>query len=273
MTGVGPGLSGGNVSEILQLDRWALTNHSVARPKHARNKPRLASRFEQVRRIAVTNNPNSGGDAPRKSVKWPARWTAAAAALLVPVALVMLKPADAPPATAPVPPALPTAPAPQDPEPARTAIQPGESAPIAPRQAAEASLPVAVDPNEEQTLYLTIVGDKIHRVMGPVSGRPPRIDELPALASAELGAPVDTPGSVSDPPGVDVVVAELEQVAPSLAPGERPLGPAPQECPRTLPPGSDQATADGLRRQSGCRYLSSCTVDTNECTFFYQGRG
>jgi len=130
----------------------------------------------------------------------------------------------------------------------------------------------AAGADEEMTLYLTIVGDKVYRVMGPVSGRPPRVDELPGLAGRSS---VSTPAPASTAPvrpGAGFVIAEYEQAAPPLGPGERPLGPAPQECPRTLPPGTDQATVDGLRRQSGCRYLSSCTADTNECTFYYQGR-
>lgn len=134
------------------------------------------------------------------------------------------------------------------------------------------AVPAPADADEEQTLYLTIVGDQVYRVMGPVSGRPPRIDELPGLANRQ-GRSQPVPGKdVPVQPGAGFVIADFEQPVP-LGPDERPLGPAPQECPRTLPPGTDQATVDGLRRQSGCRYLSSCTADTNECTFYYQGRG
>jgi hypothetical protein len=137
---------------------------------------------------------------------------------------------------------------------------------------AATGIPAIVGADEEQTLYLTIVGDRVYRLVGPVSGRPPRIDQLPALASAQRRPEPATGASARVQPGAGFVIADYEQT-PLLGPDERPLGPAPQECPRTLPPGTDQATVDGLRRQSGCRYLSSCTVDTNECTFYYQGRG
>jgi hypothetical protein len=133
--------------------------------------------------------------------------------------------------------------------------------------------PATVDPQEEQTLYLTIVGDKVYRVMGPVSGRPPRVDQLTTAVDGRSRIVANNGGVVPDRPGAGFVIADSEPPAPVLGPEERPLGPAPQECPRTLPPGTDQATVDVLRRQSGCRYLSSCTADTNECTFFYQGRG
>ncbi len=136
----------------------------------------------------------------------------------------------------------------------------------------ESAIPAPVDPGEEQTLYLTIVGDKVYRLMGPVSGRPPRIDELPGLADRQRSSQPVPGKDLPVKPGAGFIIADYEQPAP-LSPTERPLGPAPQECPRTLPPGTDQATVDGLRRQSGCRYLSSCTADTNECTFYYQGRG
>jgi hypothetical protein len=135
------------------------------------------------------------------------------------------------------------------------------------------ALPAALDEDEEQTLYLTIVGDKVYRVMGPVSGRPPRMEQLPGLANSQRSGSGDAAGPVPDQPGAGFVIADSQPAAPPLGPEERPLGPAPQECPRTLPPGTDQATVDGLRRQSGCRYLSSCTADTNQCTFYYQGRG
>jgi hypothetical protein len=134
-------------------------------------------------------------------------------------------------------------------------------------------LPATVDADEEQTLYLTIIGENVYRLMGPVSGRPPRIDQLSGLVSGQRPSSGGMGGPSPDQPGAGFVIADHEPPAAPLGPDERPLGPAPPECPRTLPAGTDQATVDGLRRQSGCRYLSSCTVDTNECTFFYQGRG
>lgn len=135
------------------------------------------------------------------------------------------------------------------------------------------AVPAPGEADEEQTLYLTIVGDKVYRVMGPVSGRPPRFEQLPGLGNSQRSGSGDAADPVPARPGAGFVIADSEPAAPPLGPDERPLGPAPQECPRTLPPGTDQATVDGLRRQSGCRYLSSCTADTNECTFYYQGRG
>lgn len=208
---------------------------------------------------------------PRRKL---ALWSAAGALLLA-AGLALLDPATplGPPALSrPAPPrpeasALPAVTAAPDPEPA---LAPAETLP--PESAPPAEPPVAA-PDEEQTLYLTIVGDKVYRVMGPVSGRPPRLDQLPGLTNLQRTVDRDPAGVMPDQPGEGVVIADSESPAPVLGPGERPLGPAPQECPRTLPPGSDQATADGLRRQSGCRYLSSCTADTNECTFYYQGRG
>jgi hypothetical protein len=129
------------------------------------------------------------------------------------------------------------------------------------------------DPTDEQTLYLTIIGDKVFRMMGPVSGRPPRIDELGLAGMQTIRTAPGGNLQADVRPGAGYVIADHEQPAVALTPDERPLGPAPQECPRTLPPGSTQETADGLRRQAGCRYLGSCEVGSSNCTFFYQGRG
>lgn len=125
----------------------------------------------------------------------------------------------------------------------------------------------------EQTLFLTIIGDKVYRMMGPANGRPPRIDQLTAASAQPVRSAPENRARIDVRPGAGYVIADYEQPAVALGLGERPLGPAPQECPRTLPAGSTQATADGLKRQAGCRYLSSCAVDSGECTFFYQGRG
>jgi len=42
-------------------------------------------------------------------------------------------------------------------------------------------------------------------------------------------------------------------------------------CPWTLPAGTDQAMADTYRAQYSCRYLSTCSFDTQTCTYYYQG--
>lgn len=219
----------------------------------------------------MTKNTKIRGDSPRRPAMRPALWTAAAGILLVPIAFALLKPAQSPESQAATQPVVSPATARPDPDPVPV-TPPADPPPPAASQA-QAILPPAVEPQGEQTLYLTIVGDKVYRQMGPVSGRPPRIDQLTMSGAARNSPAADKGGGIPVQPGAGFVLADYEPPAPLLNPGERPLGPAPQECPRTLPPGSDQATADGLRRQSGCQYLSSCSVDTNECTFFYQGRG
>jgi len=224
----------------------------------------------------VTKKPDIVGGPPTSPARHPVLWGVVAGGLLVTMAVAVLTPLE--PAQPPAPraaalPALSTAPARWDPEPTLAATMPDDPAPPATTQAAPIGSPAAVDPQEEQTLYLTIVGDRVYRVMGPVSGRPPRVEEMMTSADGQSRTAAATTGVVADLPGAGFVIADSEPPAPVLGPEERPMGPAPQECPRTLPPGTDQATVDGLRRQSGCRYLSSCTADTNECTFFYQGRG
>lgn len=191
---------------------------------------------------------------------------------MVLIVLALREPGEPPVPQAAAPPAPSAMPAPSAAEPPPSVAPSADRGPPAADQAAAISSPAALDPQEEQTLYLTIVGDKVYRVMGPVSGRPPRIDQLTAPVQGQ-NRPAASPGVAADRPGAGFVIADAEPPPPVLGPDERPMGPAPQECPRTLPPGTDQATVDGLRRQSGCRYLSSCTADTNECTFFYQGRG
>lgn len=128
----------------------------------------------------------------------------------------------------------------------------------------------------ELTLFLTIIGDRTYVSWGRAGDRPPRIDELPGAsagpATQRPGLEPLTDSSILTP---QAAPDTSEPVEPTYGGNEleRPFGPAPQECPRTLPPGSDQSTADELRRSSGCRYLSSCAVDSGECTWHYQGRG
>jgi len=222
----------------------------------------------------VTKKPDTGDAAsPTRGTRLLLQ-TAATVVLLATAGLALREPAPPPaasPGTTPHQRAAPEpAPAPVAPNPPR---QVASANPPGTGQPAVIPSPEAVAPPEEQTLYLTIVGDKVYRVMGPVSGRPPRIEQLTAPGAGQGLAAASSSGVVAERPGAGFVIADSEPPAPVLGPDERPMGPAPQECPRTLPPGTDQATVDGLRRQSGCRYLSSCTADTNECTFFYQGRG
>lgn len=131
--------------------------------------------------------------------------------------------------------------------------------------------------DSEPTLFLTIIGDRTYVSWGRAGDRPPRIDELPSGSSA---GPADQHPSVEPLTDSSILTPQAapntsEPIEPTYGGNEleRPFGPAPQECPRTLPAGSDQSTADELRRSSGCRYLSSCTVDSGECTWHYQGRG
>ncbi len=118
-----------------------------------------------------------------------------------------------------------------------------------------------------RVLFLTIIGEHTYYHWGRAGDRPPRIDNLGRVEDAGHWAATD--GAVEDDAGVaDATAADSGEV-------EMDYGPAPQECPRTLPAGSTQATADALRNSSGCRYLSTCSVenDVEQCTWHYQGRG
>jgi hypothetical protein len=128
--------------------------------------------------------------------------------------------------------------------------------------------PAAKDdyPDSDMVLFLTIIGDQTYYHWGRAGDRPPRID---ILAAGDGGPPVTEPVEST----ADSLSAAADGSADANGGIETPYGPAPQECPRTLPPGSSQATADSLRSQSGCRYLSSCSADNQECTWYYQGRG
>ena len=160
--------------------------------------------------------------------------------------------ATATPAQVPVPASIPVA----------TETAPSGSAAVA-AAVEPAPLPVQNYPDSETVLFVTIIGDQTYYHWGRVGDRPPRIDGF-----AVNGSPAATDA-------VAVATQTLSAAVSENATGaaENPYGPAPQECPRTLPPGSSQATADSLRASSGCRYLSSCSVDNQECTWFYQGRG
>lgn len=124
-------------------------------------------------------------------------------------------------------------------------------------------------------LFLTIVGERTYLHWGHPGDRPPRVDDLAAADPRQLHT--TNPGRAGQADSA-AAPASLSAAAPGTEPSyggddptRRPFGPAPQECPRTLPPGSDAGTAEALLAQSGCRYLSSCEDDGN-CTWYYQGR-
>jgi hypothetical protein len=124
-------------------------------------------------------------------------------------------------------------------------------------------------------LFLTIVGKEVYLTWGREGDRPPRVDALgePVSVAADLAGDA---GAVAETSGETTIAAAVAPAAePTYGgtdPDNRPFGPAPQQCPRTLPAGSTQATADALRGEAGCRYLSSCDSD-GSCTWYYQGRG
>jgi hypothetical protein len=143
-------------------------------------------------------------------------------------------------------------------------VMPG--APVTAVSSGEAEVLERLAPDREAVLFLTIVGEQTHYHWGQAGDRPPRIDQLDSPSGG-----IDAAGAlVADPLPAPAAAAVAPEADYGLV--ERPLGPAPQECPRTLPPGSDQSTADALWASSRCRYLSSCTLE-NECTWHYQGRG
>ena len=167
---------------------------------------------------------------------------------------------------------------------------------------------------DEETLFITIVGDETFISRGPAAERRPLLaglglgagaapqqnavaanplvsqpdnagrvtarsgDPQPAAPGATGGtgrapanpAPTNAGASGSGQSGGGANLSDLER---SLAedPGYDPREWPQASCPWTLPAGSDQSYADTLRDQYGCRYLSGCSVETRECTFYYQG--
>lgn len=187
------------------------------------------------------------------------------------------------------------------------------------------------DADSDETLYLTIVGDKTYLARGSVDDGPPSLADLETSRLTQTGvvygaysgaaatdasanpaaqsagrvanlssvtrtrstagsrAPIDastgvgggattgsnsvsgseaqsgstaesgnnTGGSNSPPNGFPTWVDDREWPKPA--------------CPWTLPPGSGQSNADTLQSQYGCRYLSSCSFATKECSYHYQG--
>lgn len=139
------------------------------------------------------------------------------------------------------------------------------------RRAASANpaAPAVADP--AATMYLTIVGDQTYVTYGPAGQRTPRVNDLVvgrgAGGRAEGAGTADAAGgrtSAGDGAGVQLATDDSNPAD---------LGPEPQQCPRTLPPGSTQADADQLTALYSCRYLSGCRIGDGACTFFYQGRG
>ncbi len=135
--------------------------------------------------------------------------------------------------------------------------------------AAPSAAPAATPTVAPRTLYLTIIGGRTWVRWGKVGERPPelRSDFPGGDTPAAAGMSIDDAPDAAIPDPLDDTPATL------AGDGPRPLGPAPQQCPATLPAGSGQPEADALRREAGCRYLSSCEVGTGRCTWFYQGRG
>jgi hypothetical protein len=158
------------------------------------------------------------------------------------------------------------------PGPAAPAAQPGATAALA--AAAAPGVPDPAGPagrDAQDTMYLTIVGDQTVVSWGPAGRRTARIDDLlarPRPSSPESDAsPVDAGSDAPDGSATGNAQAAADDAT------DVDVGPEPQQCPRTLPPGSTQADADQLQALYSCRYLSGCRVGDGACTFFYQGRG
>jgi hypothetical protein len=165
------------------------------------------------------------------------------------------------------------------------------------------------DQTAGETLYLTIVGDQTFVRRGAVgeradpvagwSGIQPGSQTLAAVLSGTDPLPVAEPAWTADPAGTAGLPATARNTAPvpggnargrldTGQPGsndpdaggfppdnEEPLvdnRPWPQPgCPWTLGPEAGQSMADQLRDLYGCRYLSSCQMQTGMCTWHYQG--
>jgi hypothetical protein len=159
------------------------------------------------------------------------------------------------------------------------------------------------------TLYLTIVGDQTFVRRGAVgeradpvagwSGIQPGSQTLAAVLSGADPLPTAEPARNADPAGTAGLPATARNTGPlpggnargrldTGQPGsndpdaggfppdnEEPLvdnRPWPQPgCPWTLGPEAGQSMADQLRDLYGCRYLSSCQMQTGMCTWHYQG--
>lgn len=211
---------------------------------------------------------------------------------LLPVAVLpalwLLWPAgsDEPPAARPVGPgAVAPAPVAEDLRPAAPGETPARPPPtttsgtidtVEPPPVTEESNALATPAQgTRDTMFLTIIGDQTFITWGAAGDRPPRFDVEGAQAGSRPALASSSP-AITAQPGAGFVIEDRAAAvlqAEMTNPDFRPEGPAPPECPRTLPPGSDQATADALRSQAGCRYLSSCSADSNECSWYYQGRG
>jgi len=184
---------------------------------------------------------------------------------------------------------------------------------------------MAAASDAEDTLYLTIVGDKTYMERGSVEAGPPSLAELeeftPVASGSVYGAYT---GETSTSTAANSATRSANRVASvgaatqtrSAAPGRAQSSPSTNaganattrsnsatdsntnsgndaggsatsptdfptwvddrewpnpSCPWTLPAGSSQSSADTLSAQYGCRYLASCSVATQECTYYYQG--
>jgi len=213
---------------------------------------------------------NTGrGTASRRSSWW--RWMSAVALLMTLPALSWVlrpaAPAASPASSVDAAPTVDSRPVPV------IAVMPSggpvASAALLPESQPTQDTAVGGSGSGEDTLFLTIVGDQTDYRWGRAGDRPPRID---GRAAASRGGWLAAVSAAEADAGVSAAATAGADEYDGL---ESPYGPAPQECPRTLPAGSTQTTADELRGSSGCRYLSSCSVenDTEQCTWFYQGRG
>lgn len=141
--------------------------------------------------------------------------------------------------------------------------------------APSAAMTAPAEDADSWVLFITIVGEHTYLHWGHPGDRPPRIDDLAATDPRQLHSTAagNTQSPRMDPAvvAVDISSSGTEPTYGGDDPGQRPFGPAPQECPHTLPAGSDAGTAEALLEQSGCRYLSSCEND-GSCTWHYQGR-
>lgn len=178
-----------------------------------------------------------------------------------------------------------------------------EEAPLTADEAGPAGKPAG------ETLYLTIVGDQTFVRRGAVgeradpvagwSGIQPGSQTLAAVLSGADPLPAAEPAWTADPAGTPGLPATARNTTPvpggnargrldTGQPGsndpdaggvppdnEEPLvdsRPWPQAgCPWTLGPETGQSMADQLRNLYGCRYLSTCQVQTGMCTWHYQG--
>ncbi len=105
--------------------------------------------------------------------------------------------------------------------------------------------------------------------LGPSSNQSPNVvgqraagtrNPAPAMNGGEPSADPGLPTSLPD--GNPMILDSSTQLADGR---EWPTS----SCPWTLGSGATDATAAQMQAQYGCRYLSTCSVQTQECTYFY----